>query len=160
MNTRKQKLFIIISIVLVILLIVFVIVKISPPQAQKIPVDRIIPSVTAPLIQPLQILSVNPPENTQNVYFPITQIEFTFNQVVHPTDFIYEITPKTKVEVFEKKGFPTIITISPEVDWPPGITTITITSSAQSLSGRKLNQSFRYRINTDYPKNPPADKEY
>lgn len=106
--------------------------------------------------EPLKLIKINPPEDTTQTYFPIKQIFFTFNQTVDYKTVVAESSPDAKVVASLDPDDPNTIVLSPERIWQPGITTITI-KSATSLNGGTLNEIITYKINTQFPDNPPAD---
>lgn len=105
----------------------------------------------------LKIVSISPAENINQVYLPIKQVFFTFNKAMNPATFIAEASPAAKIVVTLKAGDPTIVTVSPQEKWQPGITTITIQNTTTSADNSRLDQPIIYKINTKFPENPPPD---
>lgn len=106
----------------------------------------------------LRILNVIPEKDINKTYLPVTQVEFTFSDLVNPKTLDYEVTPTVKTYI---KTEGNTLTIYPETIWQKGITTITILQSTKSASGSTLAKPFTYQINTDVPAALPEDiKDY
>lgn len=117
------------------------------PQSRPAPTSR----------QTLRLISVTPTEDTNQTYFPIKQIFFTFSEPMNPTTFVSEASPKVKMVITLKPDDPNTVVVSPEEKWQPGITTIAILATTTSAAGSYLEKPITYKINTQFPENPPPD---
>lgn len=132
-------------------------IKISPTISSQ-PTQTTTPTPTAKVIPSsrFQIISVNPKENLDQEYNPITDIEFLFNEEIDLKTISWSVLPK--VETNFKMAAPNKLIISPRKWWEPGITTITLSDKMSSTKGTSLEQPFIYKINTAWPKNPVDDR--
>lgn len=108
-------------------------------------------------VKTLKLTKVSPTEDTNQTYFPILQIYFTFSEPMNPATFIVNASPDEKIIASLKPDDPNTIIVSPDKNWQPGITTITISTDTISAKGARLNQPISYKVNTQFPKNPPPD---
>jgi hypothetical protein len=130
-----------------------------PPviQASIPPIPSQRPISTTPSAKTLFLVSASPLEDTNQTYFPIKQIFFTFSEPMNPTTFFIETSPDTKAVITLKPDDPKTVVVSPQDIWPDGITAITILATTTSQNGTKLSQPVSYKINTKFPDNPPPD---
>lgn len=115
--------------------------EVAAPTAFIAPTSYVIPTSSLPFT----LSNILPTENLEITYLPITQIEFTFTDIVDPTSFYYEVTPRVNTNITTKGN---VLTLSPEASWGPGITTITISNKTVSVSGVKLDKDTSYKIKT------------
>jgi hypothetical protein len=104
------------------------------------------------------VASVFPKQNINVEYLPIQQLEVTFTTIISPSDITVSSSPKAKIKITTTIIDAKTLVFSPEPSWSPGITTINI-SSVSKGGKRILPEDFTYRLNTEYPKSPPADSE-
>jgi len=168
---NKILLVLLLSLFGLLLVIYFVIQVFNPTQTKKIPPPPIqtapsaspaptprqfMPQSTTSDLKPLQLVSVEPPENLDIDHNPITQIKFTFTDNVDMDNFLLEISPNTQIEITPQSTTHTY-TISANDFWPIGLNIFTIKKGTKSQSGSSLQETFVYKINIQYPKNPPPD---
>lgn len=125
-----------------------------PPLSSPSP--TLTPTTTPASTKTLKLEAISPTEDTNQVYFPIKQISFTFNQPIVPASFVIETTPNVQTIIDLNPNDSRTAIITPQTGWEEGITTITI-KDASSTSGNKLDKPVVYKIKTEYPKNPPPD---
>src|SRR3989344_8031558 len=127
------------------------------PSQSPYPYSPLISS-PAPLSVELKVVRVEPNEDLSLDHNPVTEIKFTFSEDVDLDNFLLEVSPNTETTVNPDITAHTY-TISPKKFWPEGISTFTVTAGTKSLSGSVLKDTFTYKINVQYPKNPPADAD-
>lgn len=114
-------------------------------------------SVETPSETKLELTGINPEENTDINYLPVKQVFFSFNKPMNPGTFSVKIAPEAEILLSLKQNDSNTIVVSPQKNWQEGITTITVLSETTSADGAKLEESFSYKINSSFPKNPPPD---
>lgn len=172
----NRILLIILTTLILALIFYFVVISFLPRKAKKeqLPPIQVAPSFSPspkqpqyrqfmPLptpadLKPLKVIKAEPPEDLSIDHNPVTQIRFTFTDDVSVDNFLLEISPDTKIEITPRTSTHTY-TISAIDFWPTGINTFTIKKDTKSQSGSTLEETFVYKINIQYPKNPPPDED-
>lgn len=157
-----NRILLILFIVLVLLLgIYFFVILLAPKKEQKdiLPPIQVAPSqspkVTIPISplpsvkEGLKVVKVEPKENLSLGYNPVTEVKFTFSEDIDLSNFLIEVSPNTQIRIIPDATTHTYA-ISAKEGWPEGINTITIKAGTKS---------FVYKINIQYPKNPPPDAD-
>lgn len=160
-----NKLLLIAILIAAILIIGFILlVSLFSPKKVPEPVKPVIqasfsPSPTSPSNQAglLRLVTIDPREDTNQSYFPIKQVFFSFSEPMNPATVIVESSPSAKIITSLEPGNPNTVVITPEKGWKPGITTIIISNTTTSANNKRLNQPIIYKINTQFPANPPGD---
>lgn len=123
----------------------------TPQTYQPQPTTHVSPTQ----IKELEVISVDPPQDTTKVQILIRRVDFTFNQPISPNQFRYKVDPPTETIVRTTEGVDRLIMISPKVHWSIGITTITILPTTKAISGALLKTPYVYKIKTDFPETAP-----
>lgn len=156
---QNKKIVIIFGVlILLILAIIFPIYLLQNKQQQ--PNQVLIfrgPTPSSPTSQPqrFEITSITPPENINKTFFPIQQLEITFNLPVSASSIQYQIQPIVETFIFSKLGSDRIIILSPKIAWNIGLNTITISQSSTSNNGELLGKNYIYKIKAEYPETAP-----
>lgn len=129
----------------------------NPPAQSALPSE--IPSITSPLIKDFIVTTVVPSENISIEYLPVREVEFTFSDVVDPANFFIKVVPEVKTIIRYKNGFNNTVIVSPELNWVPGITTITILPTTKSINNIPLKKEYTYSIKAAFPQNPPNQND-
>lgn len=109
----------------------------------------------------LNVVGVVPPEDTSVTYLPVKQISITFDQKVRAEDILVSSSPKVeRITKFVTDADPNTVIITAQPSWNPGITTITLIPGSKSLTNGVLRDTFKYRLNTAFPENPPPGTDY
>lgn len=109
--------------------------------------------------QALQIVNIEPKEDLSLGYNPVTEIKFTFSEDIDLDNFLLEVSPGTQIRITPDTTTHTYA-ISGKEGWPEGINTFTIKAGTKSLTGKTvLKDTFIYKINIQFPKNPPPDAD-
>ncbi len=95
-----------------------------------------------------QIVAVDPPQDITKKQLPIVQIDFTFNDIVNPKTFYYDVSPKTDIYL---KTHSAVLTLYPKDRWPNGTITITIAKSSSGAHGGKLIEPYIYKFTVVTP---------
>ncbi|MFA5932646.1 MAG: hypothetical protein WCV81_00100 [Microgenomates group bacterium] len=163
MNNKDLKRIILIGITSFFVVIVLISLIISqfftekqPAPSTTVPITTITPT-QKPLPSQFGIEETTPSEDTSIIYFPNQQIGFTFNKSVDADSVIYSVTPNAPVNIKLDINSNRTVVFTPKTTWQKGITTITILPQTKALDGQLLNQSFVYKLNSEFPSNPPAD---
>lgn len=119
---------------------------------------QFMPQPTPVNVTPLQVVSVEPKEDLSQDHNPVTEIKFTFSDDIDLDNFLLEVSPDTQIRIIPDTTTHSY-TISPKQFWPVGTVTFTIKQGTKSLSGASLTDTFTYKINVQFPKNPPDDTE-
>ncbi len=159
------KFFIILTLILAILVIGSMLLisllnykKVSPQPPPVIKASFAPSSKPNASIKTLKLIAITPSEDISRVFLPIKQISLTFSEPMDPTTFFVKTSPSVETIITtQAKNNPNVIVITPPKTWQPGITTITVLPTTTSLSGAKLGQPIIYKINAQFPENPPPD---
>lgn len=140
------------------LLFIFLLSRLSQNPNQNQPQEPIIPTSAVPTISfdqpevtsvpeasPFALISVQPTQNTEITFVPITEVVFTFSDTVNPETLYYQVSPHVATIVRTSNNN---LTILPENGWEPGITTITISNKSLSAAGARLDSTIRYSMKT------------
>lgn len=117
--------------------------KVNSPQTTNSLASEITPSNT-----PYEIISVDPEPGLTKIYLPITQIQFTLNDIVNPKTFYYDVSPHIDTYL---KSSGTLVTIYPKNMWPDGTYTITILSRSTGARSGKLLAPYDYTFSIKNP---------
>lgn len=126
------------------------------PQPPTSP--SLLPTPSPSSTNTLQLIKVEPKEDLSLDHNPVTEIRFTFSEDIDLDNFLIDVSPDTQIRIIPDTSTHTY-TISPKDFWPSGINTFTVNKGTKSLSGAILQDTFIYKINIQYPKNPPPDED-
>lgn len=142
-----------VTVIGVIFLLNLLVSKETTPNTNIQP--TIAPSPT-PRENELIILNILPEENTTKSYFPFQKITLFFNDNILPENVFIETNPPTEVEVFQGVS-PTEVFIVPSSTWQIGETQISILTTTNSVSGKRLFEPVNYNIITSLPTLSPEE---
>lgn len=155
---NKKIIILLIGLLLVAVIAVIFLLNLLAPK-DTIP-DTDIPPAVVPSPTPreneLIITNLLPDGGTTRTYFPFQKITLFFNDNVLPENVFVETNPPTEIEIFQGVS-PTEIFIVPSSTWQIGETQISILTTTNSVSGKRLFQPVNYSIITTLPTLSPEE---
>ena len=147
-----SKKYLIIPTIIVIFLIIILLVLLNlltPKQtAPKVDIYTFPTSQqTITNAQPLILRSISPTENSEPVFLPIKQFDFTFSAPIDINTVSYQIIPDQKVTIAVDKN---VLKIAPKEYWQLGPTEIRIFPGLKSINNNILQKEVRYKMVIGY----------
>lgn len=106
----------------------------------------------------LQIVEALPAPQENQVFLPVQQFTFHFNEPIDLSGFSYTVIPKTETTIAVDQET-NIVTVSPKTAWQTGETVITINSKTKGSNGTALGKKYQYRFTAQFPAPPSDDNE-